>query len=248
MTGQQQLVFENALSRGLRGWLIERHTTGLIRHARRASESWWSQTYRWQVMPITGFVVALVGVVFYSYCLLMTWGVGKDNLIMLVALFSLCPVGAIVMSSGGLKFRWFPHELMMPVSRKAYLRQQGTAAAIAQFQVWIAMSAASILWILTAAKEPRPVLLADAMAFSALSQIWLFGLTVWIIRFRSRVLSIVGLFIGLYSTMMPMMMLDAPVPLDQWRLILPSIGVLLAILGLLLTWRAYRRWLVTDID
>ena len=203
---------------------------------------------RWQATPITGWSVPLIGIGVYVYLLAMTWMTGKDlPIVMLLGMVSFVPVCIVWGALGFRKVRSLSRDLLMPVRRDAFLRQLGTAAAIGQFQVWTAVVIANILLMLTVTQEPHPLLLAHAIAFSALSQIWMFGLTVWIMRYRSLVLNVVGMMFALYSTMMPMIVLDGP-PLKEWQPILLPIGAILAIFGLLLTWSAYRRWLVADLD
>jgi hypothetical protein len=190
-----------------------------------------------------------MAIAFYLYFLLMNWMLGKNlPMLMFVSILSLVPVCTVWGSLGYKKMRVVSYDFLLPVSREAYLRQQGIAAAVGQFQVWVAVVASLVLCILTTAQELRPWILANAVAFSALSQIWQFGLAVWILRYRSLVLYIVGLIFMIYSTMTPSMLLEVQMPLHEWQSLLVPVGAVLAIFGLLLTWSAYHCWLVADLD
>jgi len=106
----------------------------------------------------------------------------------------------------------------------------------------------AFLLMFTVAREIHPELLTNATAFTALAHIWLFGLAVWLLRFRSIVLILMVFSFAFIPTMAPLVFLEAPLPFTQWQPFIALYGGLLAGIGLLLTWRAYRRWLVADFD
>ena len=140
-----------------------------------------------------------------------------------------------------------PYEFLLPVNRAGYLKQVGMAAAFNQFQVWIGVSLAAVLWWQIAAPDQSPSNLANALAFSALWQVGFFGLIVWFVRLRSRILPGVVLFVAMQITMMGTLLFQQG-PLSTWQpFLLPAAGVFAAI-GLLLVWDAYRRWMVADLD
>ena len=96
---------------------------------------------------------------------------------------------AMIAAVGVLQWRTFKlrHESLLPVERKSYIRQLGTAAALSHFQLWAGMSVALVIWWLLIG--PRPLQLAlfgGVLAFSAAFQVAVFGVAVWMARYRSR--------------------------------------------------------------
>jgi hypothetical protein len=249
MSEPQRRSFESSLSRGLRGRMLEKHMESMIYHARRASGSWQSRVCRWQVR--FSFLSALFFVmILYLFFWAPTWITGKAPPInMMMAMTTFAPAFFTFATLWDFRRR-LSHEFMMPVSRNDHLTERGMAAAIGQLQVWACVVAATILLMATttAARAPSPSLLADVIGFSALSQLWMFGIVVWFLQYRSIGLSLLGLQIAIFSLVIPMLLLESPLPLYEWQSFLPAIGAVFAALGLLLTWRAYRRWLVTDLD
>jgi hypothetical protein len=244
----QRQRIEKWYSRGWRSWLAERPIVNLIHHARHASHSKWSRVRRWDISNQTVWSACPFTIGFYVMFLVMNGLTsGEIKIAFMFGMASVISAGAV----SGIMFeknRSFSHELMMPVSRDAYLKQLGMSAAVNQLFLWGAAIASIILWMFTAAGEPHPELLVYVIAFSALVQIWIFGLAVRLLRFQSIGLIILVSVIALISTMIPLVALEAAPSPIQWRPFLLIIGGLFACLGLLLTWRAYRRWSVADFD
>jgi hypothetical protein len=238
--------FEKWYSRGLRGRLAGKPIVNLIYHARHASDSNWSKVRRWGASNLTVWSACRVAFGFYLGFLVMSWLMRREiKITMLFGIATSLSVSAVFVPLCG-KNRSISHDLMMPVRRDAYLKQLGMSAAISQFIMWGAFIAAFIIWMFTASAKPSPELLAYVIVYSALIQIWMFGLAVWLLSFRSIVPTIMVASIALIPTLAPLAALDAQLPL--WRPLIPLFGGLLAGIGLLLTRESYRRWLVADFD
>jgi hypothetical protein len=251
---------EGRILPGLRNWIRERQMARLTRLARQASNSWWSRICRWQTEMITGgsLGIWIFGVLIYVQA--ASWWVltksPKPAAVMMgMTAFVLTFLPAIIAVAGVLQWRTFKlsRELLLPVERKNYIRQLGTAAALGHFQFWTGMSIALLLWWLLLG--PRPLYLAmfgGILAFSAAFQGFVFGIVVWMARYRSIGRGFFVLFTMLSGVVASMQLASMrrwsegfPGQLPQEALW--TAGVL-ALLGLLITFDAYRRWLKTDFD
>ena len=136
----------------------------------------------------------------------------------------------------------------MCVDRATYLKQVGMAAALSQLQMWLGPTAVFVFWYRLVAQQPLSATVASVLALSALSQPWFFGLGIWLLRFRSPILFFLGWGVSFHALMVAMIGTElAPVLIFQRSVVLPAAAIF-AVLGLILTWHAYRRWLVTDFD
>ena len=95
--------------------------------------------------------------------------------------------------------------------------------------------------------------IANLLVASALWQVWLFGaivLAIWLARHRSR-LSVVMVAFALatvVSLVLTSLLQESPI-MEFSPMALPvAVAAIFGLLGVLLTWHAYRRWLVTDLD
>jgi hypothetical protein len=250
MTSPQQ-AGAGLLPRGLRDWFLEKRMAALTEHVRRASTSSWSRVCRWQVGIPSGWSMWFVGLGAFLLSLLMNRRFGGTPPVhTIVVMGSIFPMSALWAALWRRQTNT-QYEFLLPVDRKAHLRQLGMAAAISQLQLWAGMSVGAILpWALGGVRDPFPPALAGVLVFSALSQIWLFGVAVWFLRYRSRALAVTGLMLGVYSCMIPAVMMLRPGPTGDCRYgdtVLWGAAIA-AVLGVLLTYGAYRRWLVTDLD
>jgi hypothetical protein len=136
-------------------------------------------------------------------------------------------------------------ELLMPVERAAYLRQMGLAAALSHVKVWAAVGAVLTLWWVIAAGHPfHFAAFTFALLVSAAWQFFVFGVAVWSARRRSLAPIVMTLMFG---GQVPLTVFFES-PMGDGLSVALAATVLLGILGLLLTWAAYRRWLVADFD
>ena len=136
------------------------------------------------------------------------------------------------------------------MERGLYLKQVGAAAALLQIQLWIALSVAVLLWWLVAAGESvswRAI--AGMLAFSALSQVWLFAAATWLARCGTKVFMLIGMIAAVtIGCMMPIV--TSGFTAAPWSTVQPhvvcTVAGLLTAFSLFAIWAAYRRWLVTD--
>jgi hypothetical protein len=251
---------EGRILPGLRDWIREREMTRLARLARRASRSWWARTCRWQVGMITGWSLWfwILGILIHIQAVswwLQTKSPKPAAAMMGITSIVLTFVPPMLAVIGILQWRTFKlnHESLLPVERKCYIRQLGAAAALSHFQLWAGMSVALVLWWLLIG--PRPLQLAlfgGVLAFSAAFQVALFGLVVWIAWYQAKARGVFVLFSVLFAAQFPLLLwwvrrwsVDSPGQLPQEVIWIAGI---LAVLGLLLTYDAYRRWLKADFD
>jgi hypothetical protein len=131
------------------------------------------------------------------------------------------------------------------VEQKSYLRQLGTAAALSHLQVWAGVTVAVLLWwLLTSPNTFQPAAVAGMLGFSAAFQLMVFGVAAWTARYRSRALGGLALAV-LFPAALAVQTLSPPGHVSHAVLWMAGIT---AVLGLLITWNAYRRWLVADFD
>ncbi len=256
MTRQQPMAGA-APSRGFRArlseWIVERQMAATTRHARRASTSWWSSVCRWQVGMMTGLSTPIIALLVFLYCAGLVWVAGQSTDIS----NTVFPMLIIVLIAQG--FLWgiiarrraqtLTYELLLPVDRRTYFRQMGLAAALSQIQIWAGLSVGLAAWVLITAGQPFALAnLAVLLGIFTLLQPWCFGLGAWFARFHNIGLLMVAAFVAIYAAMIPIALFAAPGPMSAWRNVaLPLAGTLAAI-GLLITFDAYRRWLVADVD
>ena len=246
MSGRQWQTFLKSRTQGLRGRLLEKFTARSIYHAHHASDSKWSRVQRWLVSDFSGWSICPHPAWYYLFLLMFYLLTADKEMIYVWAAIFFPAMHSVVWLQR--KKPFLSHELMLPVERDAYLKQLGMAAVESQLVEWGTSMAALFLVIFTTALELRVELLAYTIAYSALAQIWFFGVGVWLHRFRSIVLPwIIGPLFTFIPASTPLIALHAPF-LSRWRPLILPIGVLLACLGMLFAWRAYRYWLITDFD
>jgi hypothetical protein len=236
----------------------DRQAARLTRHVGRASVSWWSRICRWQAGMTTGrsaigFSLLCLAAFAVAYLIDVPirahrHGVSLFFPAVMIALVLMLPT---LMVAGVLWYRrnhCLPYESLLCVDRAAYLRQAGAAAALNQFLLWLCMAAGMSIWLLGVARDMPLAEVVSWLALSALAQPWLFGLCVWSLRFRSQMGSFVfALFVAMLMGAAGVMM-AADSPLKTSRAIVLGVAAVFALLGVLLAWHAYRRWLATDFD
>ncbi len=148
---------------------------------------------------------------------------------------------------GGDEPKRYNMKFMLPVNRATYLKQVGMAAALNQLQLWIGMSVAIVLWQQLVASQAAPFMM-DALIYSFLCQIGLFGLAVWLIRLRKPSLILLVGMVLIQLVVCPMMFIMTPGPWASCRHVVLWAAAGFAAFGLLAARDAYRRWLVTDLD
>ena len=249
MSGQRQ-AGAGILPRALRA--VHGEQRGPMDESRpRASASPWSRVCRWQVGMLAGWSALLLGIgAFFLFDYgLDDWpgpakgrcGFSVDDVFRYAARYVLGLIWWRIPMLG--------RELLLPVDRPSYVRQLGMAVAVGQLQLSAGMSVGITLWLfLTARQSFSFTNLAFVLGIFTLLQPWFFGVGVWFLRYRNLGMQIGGFIGALYVSMIPVALYAAPGPLDPWRYSALPVAGIIAVFGLLLTWDAYRRWLVADFD
>lgn len=241
----------------LRGLNEEKEVLRILRHARRGSTSSWSRTCRWQVGMATGrslwfFALAAIlaaDFLFWTFSTYSRWEWDPAVLLSFTSLPWLVLVPAASLGQFYQRRQVIGHELLMPVTRKAYFRELGLAALLAQFQLWSAAAVATVLWWLIAARQAVPITtIMGILVFSALLQVALFAAALWLARYPL-------LFPGLLALVMVgfVPIIAAVAATSPWFAERPYVAwsaavAVFAALDLILTWGAYRRWLAADFN
>lgn len=222
-----------------------------IRHARRAAESAWSRMRRWQTGMMTGWSAFWCGAVCIGVFLAITWltsGIRREpSLVLPTAFTAIMPALFVGLGLWRRKSFDIARESLMAVDRAAYFREVGLAAMLTQLQFWTPMAAlVTVLGLCTLGPLTPHSVATDAclLAVSALSQPWLFGLTVWLLRFRSPLPAAVGGFLAFEVCVTGLLLIVGPIQ-EGW--IVLFVMAVFAVAGLVLAWDAYRRWLSVEI-
>jgi hypothetical protein len=249
-----------------RGWLFgfmqmlkgldeEREVSRILRHAQCAYTSSWSRACRWQAGMGTGRSLWLFAFGAILAAQFLFWNVSTYSgsewdsraLLLLASLPWLILAPAASLSQFYQRRQVIGHELLMPVTRKAYFGELGLAALLAQFQLWSAAAVATVLWWVIASRQSVSMAtVMGVLAFSALLQFTFFATAVWLTRYPVLLGS---LFVLALIGIVPIT--ATAVTAARWFAERPyaacSAGAaILAALDLLLIWGAYRRWLITD--
>ncbi|MHB1035662.1 MAG: hypothetical protein ACYC35_12225 [Pirellulales bacterium] len=252
ISGQAQ-AGAGILPRALQERLMENNMARWTNHARSASQSMWSRVCRWQVGMVAGWSASIVVLSVLLYGLIMVWMTGQDlrnaDAVVPMMLFSLVPqifVWSVIWRG---RVPMLAYEVLLPVDRPTYVRQMGMAVAVGQFQLWAGMSVGIALWFLLIARQPFSCAnLAVWLGIFAFLQPWFFGVGAWFVRYRHIGALGAGLALSIYVAMIPVGLCAMPGRLTPWRHIALPLAGIVALFGLLLTYDAYRRWLVTDFD
>jgi hypothetical protein len=245
--------------RGLRERCEERRIEKLIAQVRRAPVSRWSKICRWRAIVPSGRQVYLtVGATTFLTLVLLAIlcrrALPEDHVALVIAVpAAVTLLMPAVFSAAQLEQRvhWTRYELHLPVGRAAYVRQVGAEAALCQIQCWGAMIVAIFLWwLLFAAKSAAWGEIIRMSLGVTMLQVWMFGTVAWAVRHKRVFISFV--VIGLIAVLVSLSFMTDRESTERswsalWAFIVPLSGLLAAI-GVLMTWAAYRRWLVTDID
>jgi hypothetical protein len=257
-TAGQNIWYESFFSRTVWDRFRDQAMARLTRHAQSAPRSPWSRICRWQAGMVTGpslwfWILLAIACVQATNC-----GVAKEpdpaGTMMAMTSLVLTFVPAIIAAANVTQWRKLKlrHESLLPVQRESYVRQLGAGTALSHFQAWAGMAIAVLCWWLLIG--PRPLRLAPlggVLASSAEFQVAIFAVLVWTARYRSLIPA-TFLLVALLPAVLIMQVLWASdsslrspgqLPLEAlW------IAGILAVLGMLATFDAYRRWLVADFD
>lgn len=230
-----------------RRWFANRTVVRLIYHARHATDSYWSMIHRWDYSGLSVWF-ALYLAIFLNLLFTLIGFFNSTSFPSAIRIFmaTLIPV-ILICKTAIVKNSFLSRDLMMPVRRDAYLKQVGMLVAYRQFTMWGVIIAVSIVWMFTKTAKPSPEFLIYSISYSVIMQIWLFGLAVWILSFRSFIMTFLIMNIGVVLSAMPIMAFERQMMIP-WRPLIMLFGGLLAVIGLLLTWWGYRRWFVADYN
>lgn len=251
----------------MRERFMENDMARLVNHARRASASRWSAVCRWRVGTANDWTHWLSGVAVVLVVQFAAWiavsvreTLEPSTFFWLTLLFWLIASPSFISLSQLVRRNYhLGYEILLPVRRRTYLKQVGMAVAVSWLRKWGGMCAAFMLWWIMAAPEPLRVgLVVNVLACSALAQVGLFGIVLclaWLAQgepperlplLLPLVLGAIGGVFALPVVFVAGILHEYPLP-GLGNYLLPLTGVaLFAMFGLLLTWFAYRRWLVAD--
>jgi hypothetical protein len=249
----------------VKGRLVFRPPDGeverLTEHARRASTSRWSAVCRWRVGMPNSLTSWLFGVGVALAVQFVGWIAFRGRLepstffwLAFVVWLIACP-SFMLLSRLARRNYLLGYGIMLPVERRAYLKQVGMAVALSWLRKWGGMYVAFMLWWITAAPEPlRLGLAVNILACSAGAQVGLFGIVLCVASSAQRestqrlplLLPLVG---GAIGGVLGLPIGLVCVALSLGKFLVPLAGAaLFAMFGLLLTWFAYRHWLGADFD
>ena len=240
---------------GDRYW--SRHMARLIRHAQCSPDSLWSQICRWQIGMQTGWAILWLAGVFLGVCSTPYFVVPliphpnnpqpQFSIAMMVMMVTIIPTASVWGVLWRRRTQSLQYEFLLPVDRATYLKQVGVAAALNQFQLWVATSAAVVLSLQIMAPQFTSLLI-DTLIYSFLCQIGIFGLGVWFLRFGKPIrIFLVGVM-WMQVMMFTIVMFTAmPGPGAALRPVILLSATGFAAFGLLAAWDGYRRWLVADV-
>jgi hypothetical protein len=236
-----------ALFGRLNRWLHDAQMATSTRHARRAPASRWSSVRRWQAGMIAGWPGWLESLGGILSSLLLLWIIGFRRIPLTV--FLMCSILMPAGSSVGIliqRIHTLRYELLLPVERDAYLKQLGKAVALSHIQVWVAANVAMIAWWLGTVPESFPIAgVVSVLAISASFQVFLFGLALLLALQGSEALGPATVIVAAVPLLLAW---GLSRPFAEWQFSAMGVMGLFAAFGLLLTFAAYRRWLVADFD
>jgi hypothetical protein len=234
----------------------------LTRHAQQAARSRWSRIVRWQIGMSNSWSVWLWAVFLIVFLQVMTSylprsapGSGRNTALasMMVAqqfiMYPMMFATAQLMGCLMLRTRTFAFESMLPVSRRAYVRQFCTAVAASYFQLCAVILACLFVWHLEATPTPLPVdFLAGLAAAVLLVQVFQFGIMVLAQAVTNlRIVHITSFMAPMFGFMLFFMRCGQPGGFSLVSQVLP-IAAGSAVLGALFAYIAYRRLLKRDFD
>ncbi len=248
-TPDQDDTDNSFFQRTIRLWASDRQTTALIGHVRRAPASRWSSVCRWQAGMPTFLSTMLQCFTYLMLWLLMTW-LGKmesSGILPMLAIFAVVMPMCGWVSANYRQASAKSYELLLPVDRTNYIKQQGMAAALSQFQIWAAMNAIILLWWMIAAPKELPAAaMISILVVSALFQVWLYGIAVLLTLPPRGELDMSRAVVGLFGLVPLFATWAIARPATEWQWGSFAIASFFAAFGLVIAWAAYRRWLVAD--
>lgn len=252
MTGDARARREGAAEAGGANEFL-RGTAALQRPWPAHGAGFWRRAWYWRAGLGMGHVYALVG------ALVALWGSlvphlarGHDagaGVLVVVAPQVFALMLPIVLAGQAWPRRWqvLGVASLRPIPRSQFIREQGAAMALDLAMAWGLIMLGALLP--SVILYPRNFL-SGAIWFSLLAmacaQVLLFGANVWVLRLRSAWLSLATLA-GSAAAQILLIALVAAL-IGQFPLLGAGLVALLLLLGVGITYDAYRRWLITDLN
>ena len=246
--GDQQVADEPITPTRFQNWLADQRSECMIRHARRASTSWWSRAQRWQVGMISGWSALLWSFGLCAACQFFAWRGGGNGWTPIDAKSFLYTYIAIFVSVFSLPQRMptMQYELLLSVDGVGYFKQVGGAFAISHLRLWSSMSLVLLFWWSVTAWEPSQLgTIAGVLFVSACFQIWTMAVLVCWQRCRSLLLAIPLIVAFMLPWAFVVGWLNGPNEMPVGLLLSAAI---FGILGVMPIWHAYHHLAAADID
>ncbi len=225
------------------------------RRLARVGRGWWA-IGRWRIpVALAWSTLALVVACVLGLMGLAWYGTGNREYVIPVVLmasvmFLLAPFGP-----WQLRRQWLSIEMMRPVTRPRFFRELALALA-ADVVLWTSLISVIVIGTAGLLSDHRPpvsgigrvgMIVVTSLVYLAL--LWgmacfLYGIALVTLRFRYWIPLIFTLGIAWCIAFVVAAVNMQPTPREVNVLVFPATS---ALLGLLLTWIAYRRWLETDL-
>ncbi|MBN1909501.1 MAG: hypothetical protein JW818_07175 [Pirellulales bacterium] len=249
---------DTSLRQRFRNRAIDQGLRVLTRHALAAPTSWWSRVRRWPIGAVTPLSIWSQSLFMFIVLQIMTWFIpdlpGEENEGKMITLLPMLIMVFLIPSFslfGMLSTRrpLMGRELLLPVTRRDYVRQLGGAALVNFLQIWVTVTVTMVVWwLLNRWRAPlESGVIIHLLFYSVVVQVLAFGLVVWATSLRSRVSAYATLIVAIAgSQFVGMVCLMSPQDLPEYAL--PLIGATLAVIGLVFLWHGHHRWLAADFD
>jgi hypothetical protein len=242
----QYLAAVPFFSEGWKDRLTDRHVARLANHARRASISGWSRICRWQLGISVALIMRTCWVALWMCIIGFAAAHGKTPPLLMFVMFAhFFPLFVIAFIQPVHRPSF---EVLLPVDRASYIRQMGISTVLVFLAAWAASWSIAILLITQVFQLSIQLdLCVDLLLISALTYVLLFGITAWIALCQSKAWRIVVLIL---PVSLQIILLAVALECNAGSLVLTMVfaAAVAAGFGLLITFDAYHRWLVADLD
>lgn len=250
-TGDPAFRRESAAGAGpIEAWV--RRSDRLDDVANVADAGFWRRARHWRTVVGLGRMPVVVALVLGAWTFILptlTSGARDPyaQTVLPVILSTLVP-GLVV--AGVWPRRWYAlaDESLRPASRRQFVREQGAAMATELASVWLAITVATFAGSIL----PRPTQVLSSPLWRALpalaaGQVLVFGVVVWVLRYRAGWLVVVTMLLAMTAALVVLLIGGALAQRPDIRPLLAA-SATFAVIGLAITFDAYRRWLVTEFD
>jgi hypothetical protein len=252
VTGEVNRAWAEAKRTGLFGWPGSR-----ARIVIPTTHALWDCSRRWRCLTAGSLPVLGIGAVIWILCTWLPVLQAPDSnsgaVVPMFLIMSMMP--ALVVSQMWFRqWRFLETESLRPIDRGRFLSEIGMALAINVAQCWGVFAAAVVVRATVLNRfHFDSAALAEALCASALVQVFLCGVIVWLMRYRSPGMTIgVGGSLAVLVTIPTVILacpkgIYEPARLADYGVAALVVSGVLALLGLLIARDARRRWLVTEL-